>query len=251
MEGLRSYVEGGFQKVEGWVLPAAIAALDATNSLCEQHKVEGGACEIGVHHGRFFIALMHCVGSTPKSLALDLFDNQILNIDRSGKGSREKFEENIRAFLPATDNVSIVAGDSISLATPDIVDLSLRFGKFRLFSVDGGHTSVHALNDILIAQDLTANGGIIVIDDFFQPDWPGVTEAVFKYMTFSNAKYYPLCIAGRKLFMTSLSYHSIYLKSLAEKLKAGRSRSIVKPIKICGVDCVSFALHPDDPLIGD
>ena len=68
--------------------------------------------EIGVHHGQFFIALNQLIPSNFTSYAIDVFDNQQLNIDKSGEGNKSKFIENLRNF----DRHAIVTGKQIGRA---------------------------------------------------------------------------------------------------------------------------------------
>ena len=39
----------------------------------------------------------------------------------------------------------------------------------------------HTFNDLLTAQDFLSPGGVLILDDFMQPHWPGVTEAVHNF----------------------------------------------------------------------
>ena len=54
-ENLRRYRENGFDNIEGWCNPAVFYALDLLDSA--PINKTGGICEIGVHHGKFFLAL--------------------------------------------------------------------------------------------------------------------------------------------------------------------------------------------------
>ncbi len=250
MSDLNAYLEGGYSKVHGWVYPGAIAALAACNELSVSISGEkGGACEIGVHHGRFFLALLSCVPRGSKNLAIDVFDMQEFNIDGSGLGAKDKFIENLERFHGGHEDVAIVTADSLSLGAPDIARFEEEFGKFRLFSVDGGHTKVHARNDVRMAEALVANGGLVIVDDFFHPDWPGVTQGLFDYFSYDCAKLAPICIAGRKLFLTTVSTHARFIDPLRAKLYAGRSMSPVKVIDLFGFKALSFELSPSDPIV--
>jgi len=250
MSDLKSYLQGAYNSIHGWVYPGAIAALSACNELSVSiADCSGGACEIGVHHGRFFLALLSCVPAGSKNLAIDVFDMQEFNIDNSGLGVRDKLVENIKKFRGDDKNVSIMMADSLSLTARDVAQIEAECGKFRLFSVDGGHTRIHARHDVLIAEALISNGGLVIVDDFFHPDWPGVTHGLFDYFSHDCAKLAPLCIAGRKLFLTTVNTHSRFVDPLRAKFYSGRSKSPVKLIELFGYKALSFELHPDDPIL--
>lgn len=247
---LQNYLQDAFKNVEGWLLPAAVAGLSTLESIARlEGVISGGACEIGVHHGRFFLALLACTNLSERSLAIDVFDDQSLNVDRSGNGSRLRFAENLAKFSPHADHVDIMQLDSLALNSEKIVGIGQRFAPFRLFSIDGGHTTVHAFNDLLVAQDLIANGGLVIVDDYFHQDWPSVTEGVARYFWEANAKLAPLCVAGGKLFMTTFSYHERYLSRLHSALLTRRPKSFAKYVTIHGYRAVSFRLHHEDPIV--
>lgn len=238
----RAYLADGFTTVEGWVAPAVLPVLEHLSGAASAARAGGGCCEIGVHHGRLFLAMLNIVGGETPSLAIDIFDRQDLNIDQSGKGSLERFRANLAAHSPYADRVETLAADSTALSAADLADIQRRFGTFRLFSVDGGHTADHAINDLIIAQELTANGGVVLLDDFFQPNWPGVTEGLFRFFATSNRRLAPLCLAGSKLFLTTLSYHRRYLTGLTSHLARTHPAARIKPVALCGWDAASFML---------
>lgn len=225
MNKLAAYYKEGFSKVEGWVQPGALSALEALNTCIPAEDNECGVCEIGVHHGKFFLAMLACAGSKA-SLAIDIFEDQNLNLDRSGSGSIAQFENNIAQFSPTYSNVSTMRADSLGITMSQVVQVRNKFDGFKMFSVDGGHTRTHALNDILLAQELISNGGIVAVDDFFHPEWPGVTEGVYQYYRSSNAKLAPICLAGSKLFLCLLSNHEKYVDISSAILRETRPQSV-------------------------
>jgi len=82
---LDHYAENGFGKVEGWVIPRVFQVLKAICTIQSELKTVGGAVEIGVHHGKFFLPLNAMVESVSEtSLAIDVFERQDLNIEKSG-----------------------------------------------------------------------------------------------------------------------------------------------------------------------
>ena len=57
-------------------------------------------CEIGVHHGKSFIPMLKFSGESVCH-CIDIFDEQSLNIDSSGKGDFSIFWKNIKKFKVA------------------------------------------------------------------------------------------------------------------------------------------------------
>ena len=245
---LTRYMDSAFREVHGWVSPAAISVLAASAESCRRAGISGGVCEIGVHHGRFFLALLAVANPRQRSLAIDLFADQLRNVDSSGLGSEADFTNNLKKYNDYAEQVSLLSIDSLAINLNKIAELHKSFGEFLFFSVDGGHTSTHAYNDLLVAAELTNPGGAIILDDFFHPSWPGVTEGLFKYLQSGNAKFVPYCIGGGKLFLTSLGFADERLKFVSRYLKQGLKQSFVKTVKLFGHTCLDFRLVESDPL---
>lgn len=166
--------------------------------------------EIGVHHGKFYLMLNQLTNITDQSFAIDVFENQHLNIDHSGHGSLEIFMLNLIQFdAHKGKNTKIIKGDS--------TDSSLRlrerigYGTLRFISIDGGHTPEHTINDLKISNDLINNEGVVILDDFLNGQWLGVTEGVGRFLS-DKPTLVPFAAGFNKLFLCKLSYHGYYYK---------------------------------------
>ena len=88
-EALKRYATEGHLAVEGWL---GIGALGLTVAISERQLSRGiraAVGEIGVHHGRYFIALALLREKSERAVAIDVFEDQHLNVDYSGSGNRE------------------------------------------------------------------------------------------------------------------------------------------------------------------
>lgn len=198
--------------IEGWCNPEMdkmLAHLDA-----HVHP-SGGAYEIGVHHGKMFIMLNKYIRKEYQSYAVDVFEDQSLNVDRSGKGDYHIFRENLeKAGL--NENVIIVRTDSL-----DPGHTPLPYGA-RYFSVDGGHTAIHVLNDLRIAEKVLHNHGIVFVDDFINVGWLGVVEGTCRYL--QSGTLVPFCAGFNKLMLCRLGFHAKYLALMKEYPSRNRVR---------------------------
>ena len=74
-----------------WVAPFSARFIAAVARAQIRKGINGAVAEIGVHHGRLFI-LMHLTSPAgQKDIAIDVFENQQLNRDQSGRGDRAQF----------------------------------------------------------------------------------------------------------------------------------------------------------------
>lgn len=193
-----------FQNVEGWVGDRIWTICEFIQDDQREHSVSGSIAEIGVHHGKLFFIISHIGNEATKLIAIDLFDDQQKNIDASGSGSAVVFQRHVDTLFPElAPRIKVVSADSMSLTT------SMRSQVFeepvRVFSVDGGHTVQHVINDMLVAQDVLAPRGTVMLDDFMGPLWPSVTEGFFQYMAAHNYRLAPYLIFQNKLFLTTYS----------------------------------------------
>ena len=186
-------------------------------------------------------------------MAIDVFDLQELNIDNSGKGSREIFCANLEKFSEDPEAIQVFEGDSLMLRSYDIDRLRGQHGRFSIFDVDGGHTADHVVHDLKVAMELTAPGGIILVDDYINPWWPGVHEGVVKLFTTETPTFVPVFYGMNKLVLCNISHHAVYFKQISDYF-SGFPQAKTKPTKRLGWDALTVALpakKPDFVYFGD
>ncbi|KRA65883.1 hypothetical protein ASD79_00950 [Caulobacter sp. Root655] len=237
-----SYLDSGFDDVEGWCSRRIVEIMGHFTEMSTAAGVIGGACEIGVHQGKFFLGLVNAVNGR-QSLAIDIFDHQSLNIDHSGGGINDMlagFKANVQKYAPYPENVSEIVKDSLALNPLDTAHILGRFGPFQLFSVDGGHMHQHLVNDYHFAENVTAPGGAIIIDDILNGGFPGVIEGVARLFLQGAPRFAPLLLGHNKLIMVGLSYHRRYLEDLHARLAAAYPDMTMWRTKFFGHDIISL-----------
>mmetsp|Transcript_23366 Transcript_23366/g.32643 ORF Transcript_23366/g.32643 Transcript_23366/m.32643 type:complete len:301 (+) Transcript_23366:331-1233(+) len=93
------------------------------------------------------------------------------------------------------NHVRIVAlqADSLMLTKNDLVDAihtatnnnnseDHNTFQIRFFSLDGSHTEEAVMSDVSLAHSCLGAGGIVALDDALNPDWPGVTSGLSRYL---------------------------------------------------------------------
>lgn len=210
---LRHYEVTGFRNVAGWVMPEALVLLAAIDSAQKMMRVNGGVMEVGIYQGKMFIALNAVVEDRmARSVAIDLFGEQVLNIDGSGTGSETLFRSNLRTYdRHQGANVVILQADSTTLSAADV--LAQVDQRPRIVSIDGGHTPEHTVSDLRLSQSVMASRGIVLVDDILNAAWLGSIEGV---MTFLNQRptLWPLAVGASKLVMAPMPVHSQYRELL-------------------------------------
>jgi Methyltransferase domain len=219
--------------------------LDIFGTILDENCVHGNIVEFGVHHGLFLFLLNTIRNNNEECFAVDVFDDQRLNIDSSGRGSLATFLANIETFMASERRFfRIVQRDTMSFSVAEVTDL---FGKrgVKFFSVDAGHTVQHTCNDLSLVQEVLAPGGFVALDDYMSIHWPGVTEGFYNYMNYRNRRLKPLLCFQNKLFLTTVSEHGLYLQQFrtaieaicGDEVRSGRW----KEVEIAGSNSLSFA----------
>jgi len=216
MSNIDQYWQTGFHVVEGWVDQRLLPFLKCIAAVQSERNVIGNIAEIGVHHGRFLIALAHLARPGETCVAIDLFDSQELNIDGSGTGSVDRVRQNLASYGPPNAPVVFIKADTLALSLADRVEIVRQHGPFRMFSVDGGHTAEHVVNDLLFAQDALSSGGVVLADDYYHRHWPGVTEGICRFFAHHSPRLKPFLFVHNKLFLANASWHPYYLHMIRE-----------------------------------
>ncbi|MDQ2966393.1 MAG: class I SAM-dependent methyltransferase [Chloroflexota bacterium] len=243
--GLLAYLRHGFAGVEGWCEPRTLEVLAELSELQDDAGTSGGSAEIGVYHGKLLIALHLLRTPGTRTLAVDLFEHQELNLDRSGSGDSSHVRRNLEANCPDPDDVEMMARDSLDLGDDDVLAIVQRHGRFRWFSVDGGHTVDHAVNDLRLAERLTTAGGIVVVDDYYNQDWPGVHEGFARRYILDSPRTVPFLVGFAKVYLTTLGHHKRYFRAIGERLQTAGYR--VKVVRMYGHQVVSVGEAPTEP----
>lgn len=223
---LQEYLRGGYRKVDGFLTPGAIQLIVALAREQERLGIGGNVGEIGVHQGRAFLLLHLLSRSAERSLAVDVFEHQELNVDGSGRGVRELFERNLARHGTDTGRVDVIAGDSTLLSSADLE--AAVGGRFRLFHIDGGHTAAIAGHDMATVAGALAPGGVIIVDDYFHEQWPGVSDGVRAYFAaHPESGLVPFAIGGNKVLFCERPYAAGYREVLGRLRVRGHSKASV------------------------
>ena len=224
------YRREGFEQVQGWCNPKLLTFLELIDALQHRAGVSGSVGEIGVQDGKLFIALHNLLHEGERSLAIDVFDDYHLNIDRSGDAKLEVFQRNVQSFAENPQLSTAMKIDSMDLGPMETTQILAQFGKFRMFSIDGSHTLDHTINDFLFVERIIANGGIVLVDDYYNPYWPEVHQAIGYIYTQRRSKLAPMFYQCGKLFFTTAAYADSYQRAVCEHF---RERDPSEPIKLC------------------
>lgn len=182
--------------VKGWFFPVDAALFGAVDEIQKREGVSGNLFEIGVHHGKATVLLSRMKRADERLGVCDIFENQGLNRDASGRGDKEIFLSNMRTHGRVGDGELEVFAKSSEELSPEETTTSCRF-----FHIDGGHWAEIVLADMMTADRALSASGVMAVDDVFNPNWPGVGEGFYRFMRERPGRFAPVLIGGNKVFL--------------------------------------------------
>jgi predicted O-methyltransferase YrrM len=189
---LQSYLDA-FASIQGFFTFDAALMFIAYNQLIRTDGIVGDVLEIGVHHGLSAIAVGSLVKPGGRFVAVDLFEMQDNNRSRSGAGNREVFLQNMQSFFDDLSFLHIVVGSSSELKAE-----TLGF-QFSFCHIDGGHSPEETYQDLDLCSNILLPGGLLALDDYFNPSFPGVSEGAVGFKLDHGEKLKPIAIGFNKV----------------------------------------------------
>lgn len=202
--------------VQGWFSVEAAMLFALIDDVQQREGIDGDLFEIGCHHGRSAVFLAAMAAPGRQRLAVcDLFGAQDANASQSGSGDLDVFERNMQ---PARD-----AGVEITLfqQRSDTLDVESIGRGYRFFHIDGGHNCDEALADLELAAQVIEPRGVIVLDDPFRVEWPGVTEALLRFLD-RHAGLRAVMVGFNKLVIARVEHAETYRAAIADKQRLER-----------------------------
>ncbi|MDR5855254.1 class I SAM-dependent methyltransferase [Caballeronia sp. LZ062] len=209
---LEEYIRTRSREVAGWLPRCDGEIFKEVLEAQVDRGIDGSIVEIGIHHGRSFIPLA-LSNEGRRCYAIDIFARQDLNRDSSGRGDKEAFLANLKSFGLAADAICIDERLS-TLVKPD--DILEKVGLARFFHIDGGHDVETVVNDLMLAQAVLRDDGVIAIDDIFRHAWPEVSMGVFSYLANQQSEFVPFAYGHNKAYMCRRPFGAMYRELLMQ-----------------------------------
>ncbi len=224
------------QNIEGWFSKEAGLFIALLDEFQIAQKISGDIFEIGVHHGKSTIFFSHLLGKSENINVCDVFELQGDNLSNSGKGNKHIFLKNIKKHSSKDVN-------TIYTCLSSELSIDKTGSGYRMFHIDGGHNATEALNDLILASKAIHEKGIIILDDPFRPEWPGVTEALTAFLK-KHRNFVSIAVGFNKLIIAKKEASANYIKFLGrpENLKSYRLSYPIyhKQLPFCGWPLIIF-----------
>jgi hypothetical protein len=193
--------------VKGWFFPIDASLFGAVDEIQKTEGVRGNLFEIGVHHGKSTVLLARSMQKREVLGVCDIFENQGLNRDASGKGDREIFLGHMHSLGKMDEAGLKIFSKSSAELTADDTSTTCRF-----FHIDGGHWPEIVLSDLKTADRALIPEGVVAVDDVFNPNWPGVGEGFYQFMREFPGRLVPMIIGANKVFLARPQFVATFRK---------------------------------------
>jgi hypothetical protein len=200
-------------QVPGWLAPEALYLTAELFGFQTHLGVPGDVLEFGVFRGKYLAFL--CAISQAASLkvvGVDAFfqHNGVFLTPQWRDDAIAAIKANIaKVCEPALERTEIIAALTQDVSAARLSELCP--AGLRFVSVDAGHGAAEVAADIELVAPLVVPGGVVAMDDVFNPVVPGVAEGVCRYFIKSQDRpdrLAPFATCGNKLFATTESHHA-------------------------------------------
>lgn len=188
------------RRIPGWLTlndATAICAIDEIQQVSDLHG--HSIIELGVYRGMSLGLL----------LALARPDEDaVIGIDLFGDEPAAAVEKRLREFV-STEHLHLMTGDSraIEWGAPGAL-------KARLIHIDAGHEYADVAADIALLAPELMPAGVMVIDDYFDKDSPGVAMATTR--AGADLGLTPFLCGENKMFLCRDAALPFYLRRVLE-----------------------------------
>jgi len=175
---LQRYLQA-FSRIEGWYQFEAALLFMRYNQLVREDGIDGDVLEIGVYHGLSTIAMAQLRSESRRLVVIDPFDDAgQTNKEMYGTHIRTMFERNFASFYPKAPFLHVIGRSSSDVSASELCQEG---GSFSFCHIDGGHSREETFSDLSLCEQLLAAGGLIALDDYFNPQHPGVVEGAIEF----------------------------------------------------------------------
>lgn len=181
----------GTKNIPGWWKDILFDVYLAINTFQTRNNIKGNLGEIGVRKGRSLVPLYNLATPEEKTVAIDISDlTEVRDLCNRVFGS--------------SDNLILEKKDSKDTNFFDA------FGPYRMFYVDGDHSTKMTLNDLNIAKRNIQRGGIFFLDDYENPSYGDAVRKAINQFINANTDFEICFCSGQTLWITSKEYSEAY-----------------------------------------
>ena len=209
--------------LEGWFYPGDMLSLSLLNSIHTTSNVKGNIVEIGVYKGKSFSFLSHLLKESETLIGYDNFPDDCYE---STKLALENYGANVQYEL--------IKADTSELNNDDI-KVKIDGKGIRILHIDAGHEYHEVFHSLLSFSPHVINNGIIVMDDYQDPEFPGIEAAVLDFCEIDRPRrFVPFFSGANKIYLCSTHMAQIFQEVILsnENIKNSSRLTVVRDFAI-------------------
>lgn len=204
---LISKYRANFWRVPGWFPLVDFEFLLNINGVQQITGVRGDILEIGTYKGKSGILLSLCAEKSETVRLLDLYTDIRLtkNIESIDYKSLNDglTRKNLNKY---GSKYELVFGNSLEI--PSLIPTE----PHRIIHIDGSHQYEIVRRDLENALNLLSRRGVIVLDDYRNVDYPGVSRAFWEFYESNDLEI--ICATPSRIYMTQKEFTEMYLMAI-------------------------------------
>ncbi|MCK9369311.1 class I SAM-dependent methyltransferase [Candidatus Dojkabacteria bacterium] len=183
------------QKVTGWFYPLDIIL---AYTLLNSQTCYGDVCELGVAYGKSAIGLSLCKKERDNLYLYDCFTAEVT--PEYSKDLVESYGDNSNIHWNICDLMKIKKED-------------IKFeNDLRYLHIDACHLHSAVLNDLNNFSKFMGSSGIIVVDDYNDPEYPGINTAIAQFCLSNKGTYWTMFAIGQnKAYLCRIGLKEYYM----------------------------------------
>ena len=209
--------------LEGWFFPQDMMSLAVLNTIQSKNNIKGNIIEIGVYKGKSFSFLSHLIKENETLFGYDTFPEDYYE---STKLALEKYGAIVKFELIKADTSEL---------NDDDIKAKINGKGIRILHIDAGHEYHEVLHSLLSFSPYVMDAGIIVMDDYQDPEFPGIEAAVLDFCEIDRPRrFIPFFSGANKIYLCSTYMANIYQASIlsSEQFKNSSRCTIVRDFAI-------------------
>ena len=209
--------------LEGWFFPQDMMSLAVLNTIQSKNNIKGNIIEIGVYKGKSFSFLSHLIKENETLFGYDTFPEDYYE---STKLALEKYGAIVKFELIKADTSEL---------NDDDIKAKINGKGIRILHIDAGHEYHEVLHSLLSFSPYVMDAGIIVMDDYQDPEFPGIEAAVLDFCEIDRPRrFIPFFSGGNKIYLCSTHMANIYQQFIlsSENFKDSSRCTIVRDFAI-------------------
>jgi len=185
--------------LEGWFFPPDMLSLAVLNNIHSKNNIIGNIVEIGVYKGKSFSFLSHLTKQNETLFGYDTFPEDYYE---SSKLALEKYGASVKYELIKADTSEL---------NDDDIKAKIDGKLIRILHIDAGHEYHEVFHSLLSFSPYVVDAGIIVMDDYQDPEFPGIEAAVLDFCEIDRPRrFIPFFSGTNKIYLCSTHMAEMY-----------------------------------------